>query len=132
MSTRSRTGSAQRPPFQAVYYPPWLGWPLPRTLTPSQANHLYLHIKTVAYYLDALTAFIPQTRDSPVQVSNLLVFLKYLNSANPITPFSSNPISSDSLGRPRTHHRCVHPSRWARARRSIWVLHHFPLSHIRN
>jgi hypothetical protein len=69
MSTRSRA-RPPNPPFQAVLYPPWLGWPLPRTLTPSQANRLYLHIKTVAFYLDALTAFVPQMRNSPIQVSS--------------------------------------------------------------
>ena len=81
MSTRSRARSVPKPPFQAVVYPPWLGWRLPRTLTPSQAKHLYLHIKTVAFYLDALTAFIPQTRDLPFQVSSRS---NHLNSAKSI------------------------------------------------
>jgi len=129
MSTRSRAKTAPNPPFRAVFYPPWLGWPLPRTLAPSQAKHLYLHIKTVAFCLDALTAFVPQTRDSPVQVSNRS---NYLNLANSITPLSSYPITSTLLAWSRTHHCRHHPSCRARARRHFWVLHHFTRSHIRN
>lgn len=54
--------------FEPVFYPPWVGVPPPKTLTPSQAKQLYGHIRTVAFYLDAITAMIPQTRDSPIQV----------------------------------------------------------------
>ena len=124
MSTRSRN-----PPFQAVFYPPWLGWSLPRTLTPSQAKHLYLHIKTVAFYLDAFTAFVPQTRDSPIQVRKCSNYPDLTDLTN---PFSSNPITSTFSGWSRTHHCCLHPSCRARARCHLWVLHHSALSHIRN
>lgn len=55
--------------FTPKFYPPWVGIPPPNTLSPSQAKHLYDHIRTVAFYLDAITALVPQTRDSPVQVS---------------------------------------------------------------
>jgi len=86
MTTRSRTRSAQNPPlaFRAVPYPPWLGWPLPRTLTQSQAKHLYLHIKTVAFFLDALTAFVPQTRDSPIQIGLEPIIAAFIPLAGPV------------------------------------------------
>jgi len=84
MSTRSRTKSVPNPPFRAVYYPPWLGWPLPRTLTPSQAKHLYLHIKTVAFYLDALSVLIPQTRDFPVQFGLEPIIAAFIPLAGPV------------------------------------------------
>jgi hypothetical protein len=63
-----------RAPFDPVFYPPLVGIPPPKTLTPSQAKHLYAHIRTVAFYLDAITALVPQTRDSPIQVSIFMVF----------------------------------------------------------
>ena len=58
-------------PFNPVFLPPWIGLPLPKTLTPSQAIQLYGHIRTVAFYLDAITALVPQTRDSPIQVRSV-------------------------------------------------------------
>ncbi|KAG8823749.1 hypothetical protein FRC17_009240 [Serendipita sp. 399] len=56
--------------FTPVFFPPVaeMGFP-PRVPTnPLKARQLYLHIRTVAFYLDAITALVPQTRDSPVQV----------------------------------------------------------------
>jgi len=84
MSTRSHASRPPSAPFQVVFYPPWLGWPLPRILTPSQAKHLYLHIKTVAFYLDALTVFVPQTRNSPFQVGLEPIIAAFIPLAGPV------------------------------------------------
>lgn len=35
---------------------------------PVEAQHLYDHIRTVAFYLDALTSAVPAFQDSPVQI----------------------------------------------------------------
>ncbi|CCA67189.1 related to siderophore iron transporter mirc [Serendipita indica DSM 11827] len=56
------------PSFNPVFLPPWVGFPPPKTLSPRVAKQLYDHIRTVAFYLDAMTALVPQTRDSPVQI----------------------------------------------------------------
>ncbi|PVG00872.1 hypothetical protein CPB86DRAFT_700374 [Serendipita vermifera] len=55
------------PPTNPTFFPPWLGIP-PTIRTPVQAKRLYDHIRTIAFYLDAITALHPQTRNSPIQV----------------------------------------------------------------
>ncbi|KAG8869263.1 hypothetical protein FRC20_001842 [Serendipita sp. 405] len=58
------------PSFTPVFFPPVeaMGFPPRVPSNPLKAKQLYDHIRTIAFYLDAITALVPQTRDSPVQI----------------------------------------------------------------